>query len=480
MADAVPSGFKQGNHGLIIPEQLQAIDEGGDVSTLHTPSEWLTHVLRGARTLAGTDVSPQTAMTIAAYFACLRNISEDVGKLPLITYKHLTPRGKEKAMKHPLYKLLLLKPNTNHSAMTFKETMTQFVMGWGNAYAEIVFDPYTGYAKELWPIHPSRVRVTNLKNEGLVYDVRTNYSQWMGGVGPFEAVRLQANQVLHLRGLGAEGMYGYSIAQLAAESLGLTLAAENFGAAFFGNGTWLGGVLEHPGVLGAEALQHIRDSFEERYRGPANAHRPAILEEGMKYKPLGIPPEDAQFLLTREFQVAEIARWFRMPLHKIQHITHSATGGSAGLVEQQNIEYVTDTLMPWFVRWEQELQLKLFANDDTHFAEFVVNALMRGDSRARAEYYKAMFAMAAMSPNDIRAEENMNPIGKDGDEYFLPANNLAPIGLVVKGQTQMPNQPVGIPPQNQGPTPPEQPPGSERRNGTRRGADISYQEKASV
>jgi HK97 family phage portal protein len=480
MPPTPPPGYKPTPSGLLIPDTLAM--RAQETSSFDAPAGWLTNAMGGARTRAGTDVSPYSAMSIAAYFACIRNISEDIGKLPLLTYKRL-PRGKERALKHPLYKLLSLRPNPNHSAMTLKETMTQFVLGWGNAYAEIVFDPYTGYAAELWPIHPSRVRVMNLPGEGVVYDVRSSHNQWMGGQAPFEAVRLPARSVLHVRGLGAEGMYGYSIAQLAAESLGLTIAAENFGAAFFGNGTWLGGVLEHPGVLGEEAIKHLRESWEGRYRGPDNAGKPAILEEGMTWHQLGVPPEDAQFIATREFQIEEIARWFRMPLHKIGHLGKVRSGTVS--IEQQSIEYVTDTLMPWMVRFEQEIAIKLFTDDEDSFAEFLVNALMRGDSVARGDFYKTMFEMAALSPNDIRELESQNPIGPDGDHYFLPANNLAPIHLVVTGATNMPNQPgpAEQPAQPEKPAqpPPAQPPGPARRNGQRNGVhheetvDVDYE-----
>jgi len=455
---------------LLIPDALP-MKATEDVSTLSMPADWLVNAVRGARTMAGTDVSPYGAMTIAPYFACIRNIAEDLGKLPLVTYKRLQ-RGKERAYKHPLYRPLILRPNPNHCAMTFKEVMSQFVLGWGNAYAEIVFDPYTGYAKELWPIHPSRVRVTNLQAEGLVYDIRSDWSQRLGGDPPFDAVRLPAASVLHLRGLGAEGAYGYSVAQLAAESLGLTLAAENFGAAFFGNGTWLGGILEHPGILSDEALKHLRESWEGRYRGPMNSSKPAILEEGMTWKQLGVPPEDAQFLKTREFQVEEVCRWFRMPPHKVQHLLHAARTGST--VVEQNLEYVTDTLMPWLTRWEQEVEIKLFAQDEgDYFAEFLVLALLRGDPEMRANYYKALFELGALSPNEIRELENCNPIGPEGDEYFLPANNLAPLKLVAQGLTMRPNQPGPAAPPSPAEQPGSPPPGPARRNGTRQEATVN-------
>lgn len=392
-------------------------------STLTSPSAWLLGWALGGRTSSGVFVGPVSAMTLATYYACLRNISEDIGKLPLFTYQRQA-RGKRRASDHPHYALLHDSPNDDMSAMTFREVLTHHALAWGNGYAEIVWDARMEFATALIPIHPSRVRVSRDAGE-LVYDIAG------GDVSIPDhhytgMVRLRQENVLHVRGLGAEGYTGYSVVQLAAESLGLSLAAQSFGAAFFGNGASIGAILTHPNTLSESAVQRLRESWQTIYGGPGNAMKVAILEEGMTYEKLGMPPNDAQFLETRQFQVEEICRWFRMPKSKVQVLTDSTYSN----MEQQNLEYVPDTLMPWLVRWEQELKRKLFPEAD-YFAEHAVQGLLRGDQAARASFYKDLFGMGVLSPNDIRELENMNAIGPRGDAYFVATNNFQPLESVV-------------------------------------------------
>lgn len=404
------------------------------MSDLRHPTAWLTNWAQGGKTLAGTYVSPDGAMALAAYYACLRAISEDVAKLPLITYRRLKPRGKERAPDHPLYMLLHDFPNPDMESMTFRETLTAHALAWGNGYAEIERDSF-GDAIALHPIHPSRVTPRRNDQGAIVYDV--SGSELVIGGQWFNVVRLRAENMVHVRGLGAEGLGGYSVARLAAESLGVTLAAQNFGAAFFGNGAFLSGVLEHPGKLSDMAAKHLRESWSEVYAGPANAGKPGILEEGMKWQQLGIPPEQGQFLETRQFQVIEVCRWFRVPPHKIQDLS----GAKYANIEQQNLEYVTDTLMPWLTRWEQQLKRKLFGDDVEYFAEHLVLGLLRGDQTARAAYYKTRFDLATLSPDDIRELENENPLPaseRGGTMYFLAANNYQPLRFVAQGGNDEP------------------------------------------
>ena len=393
-------------------------------SDLQSPSAWLLSWAGGMRTSAGIAVGPVTAMTLPIYYACLRNISEDVGKLPLHTYRRLA-RGKERAVDHPAYALLHDAPNSDMSAMTFREVLTHHALAWGNGYAEIVFTP-TNEVEALWPIHPSRVQVRRDEDGRLVYDVYGGDLTLPGGARA-GVRRLRQENMLHIKGLGSEGYEGYSVLRLAAESLGMTLAAQTFGAAFFGNGTTIGAILTHPNTLSEKAVQRLRESWQTIYGGPSQAMKMAILEEGMKYERLGIPPEEAQFLETRVFQVEEICRWFRMPKSKIQDLTDSTYSN----MEQQNLEYVPDTLMPWLVRFEQEFKRKIFADEPEYFAEHAVQGLLRGDQAARASFYKDLFGVGAISPNDIRELENMNSIGAQGDAYFVAANNFQPLEMVV-------------------------------------------------
>lgn len=394
------------------------------VSGLQSPSAWLLSWAGGLTTSAGMPVGPGTAMTLAIYYACLRNISEDVGKLPLHIYRRQA-RGKTRATDHPVYALLHDQPNDAMTAMTFRETLTHHALAWGNGYAEIVWSPSKD-VQALWPIHPSRVQARRIDGL-LMYDIYGSELTLPGSVGQ-SVRRLRQENVLHLKGLGAEGYSGYSVLRLAAESLGLGLAAQTFGAAFFGNGATVGAVLEHPATLTEAAQRRLRESWQTIYGGPSNAMKLAVLEEGMKYTKLGVPPEEAQFLETRQFQVEEVCRWFRMPKSKVHDLTDSTYSN----MEQQNLEYVPDTLMPWLVRWEQELKRKLFAEEPEVFAEHAVQGLLRGDQAARASFYKDLFGVGAISPNDVREFENLNSIGPAGDCYFIASNNYTPINQVVR------------------------------------------------
>jgi HK97 family phage portal protein len=410
-----------------VPWLRRTAQSNGTTSDLQTPSAWLLSWASGMRTSAGIAVGPVTAMTLPIYYACLRNISEDVGKLPLHTYRRMA-RGKERAVDHPAYALLHDAPNPDMSAMTFRETLTHHALAWGNGYAQILWDGRT--VESLWPIHPSRVQVRRDDDGRLVYDVYGGELTLPGG-SRAGIRRLRQENVLHIKGLGAEGTEGYSVLRLAAESLGMTLAAQTFGATFFGNGTTIGAILTHPNTLSEKATQRLRESWQTIYGGPGNANKMAILEEGMKYERLGIPPEEAQFLETRQFQVEEVCRWFRMPKSKIHDLTDSTYSN----MEQQNLEYVPDTLMPWLVRWEQELKRKLFVDEPAYFAEHAVQGLLRGDQAARASFYKDLFGVGAISPNDIRELENMNSLGPQGDQYFVASNNFTPLAMVMEQET---------------------------------------------
>jgi len=389
----------------------------GERTDSQNPSPWLLDWFAGRRTEAGPRVNPKTAMGLSAYFGCLRNISEDIGKLPLKVYRRLKPRGKELAPEHPAYSLLHDAPNADMSAMSFRETLTAHAMGWGGGFAEI---PRTGRGQPggLNLIHPSRVTMGRDADKKLVYDVRSN------DLGA-DVVRLQQHQVFHIHGLGSVGTSGFSLSVLGAQAIGLGLAVEQFGARFFRNDARPGGVLEHPGALKDTAWAHLRESWSEQYAGAEQSHKPAILEEGMKWNTVGIPPEEAQFLETRQFQIEDIARWFRMPPHKIQHLLRATFTN----IESQAIEYVGDTLEPWATRWEQEIQRKLFtpAEQNIYFAEHLFKGLLRGDQVKRSIFYGKMFGMGAMSQNDIREAENDNPIGPEGDVYYIPLN-MQPAG----------------------------------------------------
>jgi HK97 family phage portal protein len=393
------------------------------ISDIRNPRPWLVNWVTGATSSAGVNVNHDSAMQLAVYYACLANISSDVAKLPLCVKKKLD-RGYEELHDHPVYRLLYIQPNTEMTSFTWREMVQHWAMSWGNGIADIE-RLQDGTPHALWPIHPSRVNIIRRNNQ-IVYQIRsgTQYDRDM------KFVERLPEQVIHLRGPG-QGLWGYSVMRLATESIGLGLAAQQFGAAFFGNGTTLNGVLEHPEKLSDPAYERLRKTWSEAHQGPANAHKPAILEEGMKWTQMSIPPDEAQFLQTRQFQIEDICRWFRMPPHKVQHLLRSTFSN----IESQNIEYGGDTLQPWICRWEQELKSKLFLEREADvYAKFDMNELMRADAAARASFNREMFNVGAFSPNDIREREGLNPID-GGDEHFMQVN-MTTMKRIIDGTAQ--------------------------------------------
>jgi len=384
-------------------------------STVRNPADWLHATLSGGdHTVSGETIGPDKALTLSSYFAAIRAISEDIGKLPLIVYKHLKPRGKARATGHPLYRLLHDEPNREMSSMSFRETLTMHAIGWGNGYAEIVRDD-KGNPVALWPIDPNRVRIERGDGSRIVYLVSA-----VNG----NEIKLESKDVFHLHGLGFDGLSGYSVAHLARESIGASLAAEKSGAALFGNNSQPAGVLEIPGIVTAESRQALQDSWEARFKGAANAHKTAVLEQGLQFKALGVPNKDAQWIEMREFSVSELARWLRIPPHKIAHMRDATFSN----IESQAREYVIDTLQPWLVRWEQEITRKLISDRKTVFAEHLVDGLLRGDTTIRFNAYQTAIASGWMSPNEARALENLNPV--DGLDEYLGASNKGAAGGV--------------------------------------------------
>lgn len=395
-------------------------------SNIRDPAEWLVHALGGQKTASGMRVNQHTAMTFAPYYAGLRAISEDVAKLPFKVFRRLQPRGKENITDHRVQKLIQVAPNRDMTSMAFRETVTHWALGWGGGLAEIQRSG-AGVPVALWPIHPSRVQSMRNDEDGLFWRIASKDNR-----GNQSTTDLLDRDTLHIHGLSSDGVQGYSVLAMASESLGLGLAAQRFGAAFFGNGAHIGGVLEHPKTLSDTAHKRLRESWNDEYTGSNNTGKTLIAEEGMKYTKRGIPPDEAQFLETQQFSVETFARWFRIPPHKLQDLQRATFSN----IEQQSIEYVNDTLMPWLIRWEQEVERKLFmpnAADRGLFARHVVQALLRGDQSARGEFYTKQLANGSMSPNDIRELEDQNPVD-GGDDYFVPMN-LRPLNQPVAAAT---------------------------------------------
>jgi HK97 family phage portal protein len=385
------------------------------------------------KTTSGEVVSPTRALTLGAYFDALRVIAEDVAKLPIHVFEPVIPRGKRAVSGDPVSRVLRDAPNPEMSPFTFRETLTQWAAGWGNGYAEIVLND-AGLLAELWPIHPSRVRPMRTKDRRLFYRVFSDYDPTQ----PIrdqstEYVDIPAESMLHIRGMGND-VIGYSVAAFAAESLGVALAAQTFGAAFFANGTQGGGVISHAKTLSEPARDNLRKSWQNLYAPAKSGYSVKVLEEGMTFTPTFVPPNEAQFIETREFQIEDIARWFRLAPHKIGQLRRSSFSN----IEQQSIEHVTDTLLPWLVRWEQEIKRKLIGFSSPLFVKHNVDGLMRGDANARANFYRTLANLGALSPNDIREYEDENPIPSlAGDQYYMQTN-MATLDRINSGQVQAP------------------------------------------
>ena len=362
---------------------------------------------------SGKNVNEFTAMQTTAVYACVRILSETLAALPLQLYRY-TPGGKERVYDHPLYHLLHDEPNPEMTSFIFRETLMSHLLIWGNAYAQIIRDRL-GRVQGLYPLRPDKMTVCR-DESGQIYYIYTKTSDENPAIKPYGQVPLRKDEVLHIPGLGFDGLVGYSPIAMARNAVGMTMACEEYGASFFANGASPSGVLEHPGVLKDPAK--VRDSWNAVYQGSANAHKVAVLEEGMKYQQIGIPPEEAQFLETRKFQLNEIARLYRIPPHMIGDLEKSSFNN----IEQQSMEFVKYTLDPWVIRWEQAMQKALFLPEEKkqYFLKFNVNGLMRGDYESRMTGYSIGRQNGWLSANDIREMEDMNPVpDEEGGNLYL-------------------------------------------------------------
>lgn len=346
-------------------------------------------------------------LRISAYYACIRNISEDIAKLPLITYRRLS-RGKERASDHPLYNLLRKQPHPAIGSMSLRETITRYALGWGNGFARILRQG-NGLPYALQPISPIGAEIIPADGGHVAYLIRQ----------PGNDLIIPDIDMIHIHGLSPDGINGMSVASLARETLDFAGSAQSYGRNLFASGGRPGGILTNPGKLQQVAKENLRKAWDEAYGGK-NSGKTAVLDHGTEYRPITINPVDAQYLETRQFTCEEIARWFRMPLHKIQYLVR-AQGWST--LDAQNTDYLTDCLMPWLVRWEEEINRKLFGDSDEYFVEHLVNGMLRGDQASRSSFYTSQFSIGALSINEIREFENMNPIeGEGGDKHFVPLN----------------------------------------------------------
>lgn len=394
---------------------FSSIFRGRDAPTDRTSGSAYSFFMGGST--SGKRVNERTAMQMTAVYSCVRILSEAVAGLPLQFYRYTKDGGKEKAVDHPLYFLLHDEPNPEMTSFVFRETLMTHLLLWGNAYSQIIRNA-RGEIIALYPLMPDRMTV-NRDGDGQLYyeySMSTDDAHTLKG----STVRLQSHDVLHIPGLGFDGLVGYSPIAMAKNAIGMAIACEEYGAKFFANGAAPSGVLEHPGTI--KDPSRVRESWQSTFGGSANANKVAVLEEGMKYTPISISPNEAQFLETRKFQIDEIARIFRVPPHMVGDLEKSSFSN----IEQQSLEFVKYTLDPWVARWEQAMVRALLTPEEkkTYFFKFNVDGLLRGDYQSRMNGYATARQNGWMSANDIRELENLDRIPEEagGDLYLINGN----------------------------------------------------------
>ena len=417
----------------------QAGAQGRSIEDPNKPitASMLAEILSGGSS-GGQNVTAQGSMKVAAVWACVWTISAAIARMPLITYQR-TPNGRERATKHPHYRMLRMRPNTDMSAYSFYRAIMTNVLLWGNGYAEIVRDR-RGEIAELIPIEASRVRPFRAESGELMYSVATSG----------QPVTLLKRDMLHVPGLSYDGVVGMSVISHARATIAASLSADSFTSNLMQRGLRPSGVLQHPGKLGPEGVRNLRESMTVVYGGSENAGKPMILEEGMTWATSAMPLDDAQFVESAYLRIEDICRWFNVPPHKIQHLLRATNNN----IEQQSLDWLGDTVAPWSEAIQQEANWKLFNEDeqDEFYAEFLTQVLVQMDANTRGTFYGKLFQVGAVSPDEIRDRENMNhlPDGR-GEVYYIPSNMMpAPTpeeatkllaGYVSKAGTGGPGQP---------------------------------------
>lgn len=376
------------------------------------PDPWLVAAFGGPETATGIRVTADTAMRFTAVYAAVRILAETIATLPLIVYRRTENDGKERATDYFLYRLLHDQPNEEQTSVEFREMLQGHLALRGNAYAQI--DRKMGQPARLVPLHPDRVEAERSKNGDLVYRISPDSGS------PYLLSQMRG-EIMHIRALSSDGVTGLNPIELFREAIGLGLAYEEYSGRLFGNGANINGVLETPQAMSNEALARFRTLWQQNYGGVGNAGKTAILEQGMKWQAIGIAPKDAEFIISRKFQITEIARIFRVPPHMLADLERATFSN----IEHQSLEFIRDTIRPWLVRWEQALTRDLIPAEDrdNYFVEFLIDGLMRGDLKSRYDSYAIGRNNGWLSANDIRRLENMNPLPPEqGDVYLIPLN----------------------------------------------------------
>ena len=371
---------------------------------------------------SGKSVTVQSAIQLSTVYACVRVISETIASLPLGIYETVND-GNEKATDHPLYRLLHDEPNSEMTSFVFREVMLAHLLLYGNSYSQIIRSG-KNQVIGLYPLLPDHMDVDRDSKGNLTYTYTTSDGK---------TVSIKPRDVLHIPGLGFDGVMGYSPIALEKNAIGLGIASEEYGSKFFSNGARPSGILTHPNTV--KNPKALRESWNSAYGGSSNSNRVAILEEGMKFEPIAIPNNEAQFLETRKFQVDEICRIFRVPPHLVGNLEQATFSN----IEHQSIDFAVHTIRPWLVRIEQAMNRALLSEQEKgrFFVQFNIDGLMRGDYKSRMEGYAIGRQNGWLSANDIRALENQNPIPADqGGDAYLVNGNMISISTAMKQQTE--------------------------------------------
>lgn len=371
---------------------------------------------------SGKSVTAQTAIQLSTVYACVRVISETVASLPLGVYE-ATDDGNLKAGDHPLYHLLHDEPNAEMTSFVFREVMLAHLLLYGNSYSQIIRSGKNTVVG-LYPLLPDHMDVDRDSKGNLTYTYITSDGK---------TVVIKPQDILHIPGLGFDGIIGYSPIALEKNAIGLGIASEEYGSKFFSNGARPSGILTHPNTV--KNPKAVRESWNSAYGGSSNSNRVAILEEGMTFTPLSIPNNEAQFLETRKFQVNEICRIFRVPPHLVGNLEHATFSN----IEHQSIDFAVHTIRPWLVRIEQSMNRALFTDQEKgrFYVQFNIDGLMRGDYKSRMEGYAIARQNGWMSANDIRALENQNPIpAEEGGDAYLVNGNMIPITTAMQQRSE--------------------------------------------
>lgn len=390
---------------------------------------WYTGIFSTRPTASNVDVNQDTALTYSAVWAATRLLSSTGGRLPINLYRKRASGGRDVASKDRRHWMVHSRPNHEMVSMVFRSSLLAYQINYGNAYAEIQRAGSMPVA--LWPIHPSRVKPMRTESGELVYEVSNN---------DFTKVQIPAADMLHIPSMmSPDGISGLGVIQYAREAIGFGIATERYGSSWFGSGGMPRIVVTHPQKLSDDARTNFRTEWAEML-GKPDAQKVALLAEGAQAVPLSISAEDSQFLETRQFNIEEIARWYNVPPHMLQHLDKATFNN----IEHLGIEFVVYSLAPWMKIWEQQLSAKLLTENEQQdlFFETDFNALLKGDSKTRSEFYRAMLGLGVFSLNEVRELENFNPF-PGGDLHYIQGA-MEPIGPDGKLSAQQP-EPEALP-----------------------------------